>query len=135
GGHRRAAALRVEVAWSLAYRGCGACGHCGVRGLANRDRYGDRSDVAQSVAVRDPDCGWFRARGHRRAHHASAARRSPLTDRGAVCVKLCMSNACRSPIMSRENLRDLLAELHARLQNAPTLDADSRELLTTVSAD
>ena len=37
--------------------------------------------------------------------------------------------------MSRENLRDLLSELHARLQNSPTLDADSRELLTTVSAD
>lgn len=37
--------------------------------------------------------------------------------------------------MSRENLRDLLSELHARLQNAPTLDADSRELLTAVSAD
>jgi hypothetical protein len=37
--------------------------------------------------------------------------------------------------MSRENLRDLLSELHARLGNAQTLDADSRELLTTVSHD
>lgn len=37
--------------------------------------------------------------------------------------------------MSRENLRDLLGELHARLKDAPALDADSRELLTTVSHD
>ena len=37
--------------------------------------------------------------------------------------------------MSRENLRDLLSELHTRLRNAPTLDDDSRKLLTTVSRD
>jgi hypothetical protein len=37
--------------------------------------------------------------------------------------------------MSRENLRDLLNELHTRLGNAPALDTDSRKLLTTVSRD
>jgi Domain of unknown function (DUF4404) len=37
--------------------------------------------------------------------------------------------------MSRENLRDLLNELHARLGNVSTLDPDVRELLTTVSHD
>jgi Domain of unknown function (DUF4404) len=37
--------------------------------------------------------------------------------------------------MSRETLRDLLNELHARLSNASTLDPDVRKLLTTVSHD
>ena len=34
-----------------------------------------------------------------------------------------------------KDLRDLLAQLHARLGNAKSLDADSRKLLQTVSND
>lgn len=37
--------------------------------------------------------------------------------------------------MSRDDLQNLLQELHARLGNAHTLDASSRELLATVSRD
>ena len=37
--------------------------------------------------------------------------------------------------MAQENLRELLAQLHARLGNAKSLDAESRELLTTLSHD
>ena len=37
--------------------------------------------------------------------------------------------------MSDEDLRDLLAQLHARLGRAKSLDGESRELLTTVARD
>jgi hypothetical protein len=37
--------------------------------------------------------------------------------------------------MSRQNLRELLNQLHTRLNNTTSLDADARELLTTVSHD
>jgi len=37
--------------------------------------------------------------------------------------------------MAQENLRELLAQLHTRLGHAETLDAESRELLTTLSQD
>jgi len=37
--------------------------------------------------------------------------------------------------MAQENLRELLAQLHSRLNNARSLDADARKLLTTVSED
>jgi hypothetical protein len=38
-------------------------------------------------------------------------------------------------ISKNEDLRDLLAQLHARLGHATSLDADSRQLLVTVSND
>jgi len=37
--------------------------------------------------------------------------------------------------MSQSDLRHLLTQLHARLGNAESLDADDRRLLTTVLAD
>ncbi|MEJ1963006.1 MAG: DUF4404 family protein [Gammaproteobacteria bacterium] len=37
--------------------------------------------------------------------------------------------------MAQENLRELLSQLHTRLGNANSLDAESRELLTTLSRD
>ena len=37
--------------------------------------------------------------------------------------------------MSDEDLRDLLAQLHARLGRAKSLDGDSRKLLATVARD
>ena len=37
--------------------------------------------------------------------------------------------------MSDEDLRDLLAQLHARLGRATSLDGESRKLLTTVARD
>jgi hypothetical protein len=37
--------------------------------------------------------------------------------------------------MSDEDLRDLLAQLHARLGRAKSLDGESRQLLTTVAGD
>lgn len=37
--------------------------------------------------------------------------------------------------MAHENLRQLLAQLHARLTQTRTLDADARERLTTVMHD
>lgn len=37
--------------------------------------------------------------------------------------------------MSDEDLRDLLAQLHARLGRAQSLDGESRQLLTTVAHD
>lgn len=37
--------------------------------------------------------------------------------------------------MARENLRELLAQLHARLGQADSLDEESRQLLTTLSHD
>jgi hypothetical protein len=37
--------------------------------------------------------------------------------------------------MSDEDLRDLLAQLHARLGRAKSLDGESRKLLTTVARD
>ena len=37
--------------------------------------------------------------------------------------------------MSDEDLRDLLAQLHARLGRAKSLDGESRQLLTTVARD
>ena len=37
--------------------------------------------------------------------------------------------------MSDEDLRELLAQLHARLGSAKSLDAESRKLLTTVARD
>jgi hypothetical protein len=37
--------------------------------------------------------------------------------------------------MSDEDLRDLLAQLHARLGRAKSLDGQSRKLLTTVARD
>jgi predicted component of type VI protein secretion system len=37
--------------------------------------------------------------------------------------------------MSEPELRPLLAELHERLRHAGSLDADSRQLLTTVAED
>jgi hypothetical protein len=37
--------------------------------------------------------------------------------------------------MAQENLRELLAQLHTRLGNAKSLDAESRKLLTTLSHD
>ena len=37
--------------------------------------------------------------------------------------------------MSQNDLRNLLTQLHARLGNAQSLDADDRRLLTTVLAD
>jgi hypothetical protein len=37
--------------------------------------------------------------------------------------------------MSHSDLRDLLTQLHARLGNAQSLDADDRRLLTTVLSD
>jgi hypothetical protein len=37
--------------------------------------------------------------------------------------------------MGDEDLRDLLAQLHARLGRAKSLDGESRELLTTVARD
>jgi hypothetical protein len=37
--------------------------------------------------------------------------------------------------MSDDDLRDLLAQLHARLGNAKSLDGQSRELLTAVARD
>ena len=37
--------------------------------------------------------------------------------------------------MGQDNLRELLAQLHTRLGNARSLDAESRELLTTLSHD
>jgi hypothetical protein len=37
--------------------------------------------------------------------------------------------------MSQSDLRNLLTQLHARLGNAQSLDADDRRLLTTVLAD
>ena len=37
--------------------------------------------------------------------------------------------------MAQENLRELLAQLHARLGNADSLDSESRKLLTTLSDD
>jgi uncharacterized phage infection (PIP) family protein YhgE len=37
--------------------------------------------------------------------------------------------------MAQENLRELLAQLHARLENADSLDDESRKLLTTLSQD
>jgi predicted component of type VI protein secretion system len=37
--------------------------------------------------------------------------------------------------MSDEDLRDLLAQLHARLERAKSLDGESRKLLTTVARD
>jgi hypothetical protein len=37
--------------------------------------------------------------------------------------------------MAQENLRELLAQLHTRLGNAKSLDAESRRLLTTLSHD
>jgi hypothetical protein len=37
--------------------------------------------------------------------------------------------------MAQENLRELLAQLHTRLNDAKSLDAESRMLLTTLSQD
>ena len=37
--------------------------------------------------------------------------------------------------MSQSELRDLLTQLHARLGNAQSLDADDRRMLTTALAD
>lgn len=37
--------------------------------------------------------------------------------------------------MSHSDLRNLLAQLHARLGNAPSLDAEDRRLLTTALSD
>jgi hypothetical protein len=37
--------------------------------------------------------------------------------------------------MANDDLRELLAQLHARLGHAGSLDADARELLLTVSDD
>jgi len=37
--------------------------------------------------------------------------------------------------MTQENLRELLAQLHTRLGHATSLDAESRQLLTTLSQD
>jgi len=37
--------------------------------------------------------------------------------------------------MSQSDLRNLLTQLHARLGNAQSLDADDRRLLTTVLSD
>jgi hypothetical protein len=37
--------------------------------------------------------------------------------------------------MARENLRELLAQLHTRLGQARSLDAESRRALTTLSHD
>jgi hypothetical protein len=37
--------------------------------------------------------------------------------------------------MAQENLRELLAQLHTRLGQAKSLDAESRRLLTTLSHD
>jgi hypothetical protein len=37
--------------------------------------------------------------------------------------------------MSDEDLRDLLAQLHARLGRTKSLDSESRQLLTTVAHD
>jgi hypothetical protein len=37
--------------------------------------------------------------------------------------------------MAQDNLRELLSQLHTRLGNADSLDAESRKLLTTLSHD
>ncbi|HEV7714887.1 MAG TPA: DUF4404 family protein [Steroidobacteraceae bacterium] len=37
--------------------------------------------------------------------------------------------------MTPENLRELLTQLHARLNDASTLDAEARQQLTTVAQD
>jgi hypothetical protein len=37
--------------------------------------------------------------------------------------------------MAEDNLRELLTQLHTRLGNAQSLDAESRKLLTTLSQD
>ena len=37
--------------------------------------------------------------------------------------------------MAQENLRELLAQLHTRLGQSKSLDAESRKLLTTLSHD
>ena len=37
--------------------------------------------------------------------------------------------------MGQDNLRELLAQLHTRLSHAESLDAESRQLLTTLSQD
>ncbi len=37
--------------------------------------------------------------------------------------------------MSQSDLRNLLTQLHSRLENAPAVDAEDRQLLATVLAD